>query len=167
MALYTTLRLWLRQMLTAVAQLASTTADTIIDYLLSETVCYYKDAADTAANANTADTYLFRVPTGQAREIVSIYLVTAGTLAADNSNYATITVEKADGAAGSQTTVASLATTEAGGSWAAGTSKALTLSTTKANVLLDAGEVLSFKIDKSGTGVSVPITSLFVEMRKY
>lgn len=164
MALYTTLRLWLRQLFSSLAQLASTTADTLIDYLLSEPAIH-QIPADSAANANTTAQHFFRVPTGQAREVVSVYLLPNSTLTADSSNYATLTIEKEDGAAGGKTTVATLATNVT--SWATGVPAAFTLSTTKANVLLDAGEVLSVKIVKSGTGVSVPLSHIHAEMRKY
>jgi len=164
MALYTTLRLWLRQLFTSLAQLASTTADTLIDYLLSESATAYVPA-DSAANANTTAQHFFRVPTGQAREVVSIYLLPNSTLTADSSNYVTLTAEKEDGAAGGKTTVATLVTSAT--SWATGVPVAFTLSTTKANLLLDAGEVLSWKAVKAGTGVSIPLSYIHAEMRKY
>lgn len=111
-----------------------------------------KAAVDSDPSDTTAATYFFRCPCDALLKYCTI--IPGDALTADNTHYATITLEMADGAGGSATSVATINTKITGsGDWAAGVTKALTVTT---NTLVKRGYVLGFKIAKAGSGVAVP-----------
>jgi hypothetical protein len=138
--------------------------EAMVNALLETEYVYNKDAADGAASTATADTYMLKA--GVKMQLIDAAIISAGTLTAHADNYATITVEKADGAAGAQTTMAEVTTEVTGsGDWAAATLVPITLSTTLANLQVAAGGVVNFKIAKAGTGVAVPISAIVLRFR--
>lgn len=137
--------------------------ETMVDALCEFQLVYNKDAADGAAGTETADTYLGEIQ--YKSELLECYVISADTLTADNTDYATITVEKADGAAGTQTTIAEQTTKITGsGDWAAATRVPITV-VSDGEEEIAAGQVLSFKIAKAASGVAVPILALVLRLR--
>ena len=124
-----------------------------------------KPAADAMAADTTAYTAADMVRMPRAARILGAWVLPQSTLTAHASNYATVKVVKADGAAGAETVMASVDTTVVGsGNWAAGVPEALTVSSTVANTRIAKGEVLGFSIAKAASGVVVPICSITVEL---
>lgn len=118
-------------------------------------------AADAAASTATAETVLAIVPA--AATVTGVRFVPIAAVTADNTNNAVITVSKRTAAGASKTTVATLTTNVAGGSWTAWVAKAATLSGTPANLEVEANAVLSIEITKGGTGVQLPAMLMVVE----
>lgn len=116
---------------------------------------YEKTADDGSAAATTASVYMQRIPLDC--EVVAVHYVPRGSITADDTNYATIKVEKADGAGGAVAAIAQqttkLAASGGSGNCAAGVPVALPLLATPTEV--KKGEVLSFAIAKAGSGVVV------------
>jgi len=134
--------------------------------LVEETCTYRKAAADGADATATSDEYFFHAL--RAIEVLDVQVIPiGGTLTAHADNFATIIIQKEDGATGGMTVVASETTEITGsGDWAVGTLVPLTLSTVAGAVNLDAGDVLAFEITKDGTGVTVPISHVVVTYRQ-
>lgn len=132
--------------------------------LIRETFILAKAAVDGTAATTTAYTagYMVRMP--RAARILGAAYLPIGTATADGTNYATIKVVKGDGAAGAEVIMASINTDVAGGSLAAGVTKALTVTSTLANTRIPAGSVLGFSIAKAGTGVAVPAGNFTVDV---
>lgn len=119
---------------------------------------YMKIAADGAANTATSETAFARV--GRTGTIVGAWYVPSGALATDETDYATLTLAKRDGAGGGSSTVAAKATNAAGsGSWTAFIPVSLG---TLSNASVAAGNVLTFAISKAGSGKAVPAGTLIV-----
>ena len=123
---------------------------------------FHKPAADTAGTDYTY--WAMKVPFDV--EIVAVDICPHGTLTANDTNYATLTLEKADGAAGSATAVATQTTKITGGSgdWAADTFVPLTVDASEKTV--DDGQMLLVEAVKAGTGVAVPISSFSIRYRR-
>lgn len=79
----------------------------------------------------------------------------------------TYTLGKSDGAGGAITTIATLTTTLAGGSWVADTFKSMTLSATDANLLVADGQLVTLKKTHLSTGTVSPASTLSLRIRKY
>lgn len=129
---------------------------------LRDEVAATKDAiqwskvADASASTATAETPFYRAT--EAKTITALYITPGALLTADNTNYATITIQKRPATDyTTPATVATLVTNVAGGSWVAFTPKSLG---TLTNATLAAGDVLTITIAKAGTGVSVPISTV-------
>lgn len=124
-------------------------------------VDYTKEAADAMAADVTAAKYFFTA----FRDVQVVYakFVSAGTATANATNFATIIVNKHDGAGGAATVSASGPTSTV--SIAAGVPFDLALSATLANIQLTAGNVLSFQITKAAAGVVVPAGYVSVMVR--
>lgn len=124
-----------------------------------------KPAADAMAADTTAYTAAFQIRMTRAAKIIGAYVNPQATLTANDTNYATIKVQKGDGAGGAGTDMATLATTTTGsGNWAAGVPEVMTVSATLADTRIARGEVLGLAIAKAGSGVAVPICSITVEL---
>ena len=123
---------------------------------------FHKPAADTAGTDYTY--WSMKVPFDV--EIVEVTICPHGTLTAHDDNYATITLEKADGAAGSATAVATQTTKITGGSgdWAADTFEDVPVDASEKTV--DDGQMLLVEAVKTGTGVAVPISSFSIRYRR-
>lgn len=121
----------------------------------------YQKLVDGAANTATAETPIGMVYAPA--QVVAVYYVPLAALTANDTDYATITVSKRTSAGASKTTVATLVTTVAGGSWTAFARKAFTLTATAADLIVASGSTLTFEIAKAGSGVAVPAGDLVVE----
>ena len=100
--------------------------------------------------------------------IVAVDICPHATLTANDTNYATLSLTKSDGAAGSATAVATQTTKTAvsggTGDWAADTYVALTVSAANADV--DDGQMLLFEKVAAASGVSVGGCSITVRYRR-
>lgn len=118
-----------------------------------------KEAADAAAADATAEHGFFQAPT--ALTVTAVYYLPDAALTADDTNFATLTVSRRSTSGGSKVQVAQAATTTGGtGNWVAFDSESLGTIT---NAALAVGEVLTWEIAKSGTGVVVPSGTLQIE----
>jgi hypothetical protein len=163
----TTRRLRKAQARAALKEMSLTEAeiDEAVDSMEGTVTKETRHGTDAAANTNTTAAHFWRNKTGRAYQVKQVSILPDSTLTAHSSNYATITVEKENGAAGGKATVAELATTT--DNFAAGVADELTLSSTAANLIVDDEAVLSYKIVKAGTGVAVPASLIEVEMIPY
>lgn len=114
----------------------------------------FTKAADGSAAATTAETVIGYVQ--RACKLLAVRYVPAAALTADATNNATITVSKRVAGGGSKTTIATIVTDVAGGSWVQWSAKAFSLTGTAADLQIAAGSGLTFEIAKGGTGVVVP-----------
>jgi len=118
------------------------------------------------AAAGTDYTYAsFKAP-WRLRVIEAVICPGAALTAAD-ATANTYTRAKADGAGGAATTVASVVTDVAGGSWVADTFKLMTLSATDANRLVADGQIVTLKKTHLSTGTVTPASVLSLRVRKY
>lgn len=124
-----------------------------------------KAAVDAADNTATAEYAFFRAPGSVT--VSAVYWTDGTGITANDTNYATLLVQKYDGAGGSAATTATVTTKTTTGSGSGDVTAlvpiAVPLSTTKANLQLGAGQLLTFKITKSGSGVKVGGGVLSVE----
>jgi hypothetical protein len=99
-----------------------------------------------------AETAIFRIPNNAT--ITSIKIVPTGAVSANDTNYATITIARRDGAGGSPATISAPTTKITGGTgnWVAFTTIDLTL----ANTYCAAGTVITYAIAKAAAGISLP-----------
>lgn len=111
------------------------------------------------AMASTTSSKLLWVTTGAIR-ITAARVLPNAALTASGSVYATCTVGWTDDAGGSATTVATLVTDVAGGSWTADQSKAMTLAT---DSTVATGKALKFITAKASTGTIVPLCKVEIE----
>lgn len=122
---------------------------------------FNKSAADGAAATTTAETIFGKVGPGSGGTIGAVYFTPAASLTANDSNYATIQVQKRT-AGGAPTTVAQATTQTSGGggtgSWTAWKPVAIAISAGAVSAL----DALTFNIGKTGTGVVVPAGQLNV-----
>lgn len=117
-------------------------------------VTLVKQAADAAASTTTAVTASLQVTMPRAGRLLGAVLVPSTAETADATNYATVLVQKHDGAAGAATTMASLALDVAGGNWVAGTKKTMALGAAAATRFAS-GEVIGLALTKAGTGLLI------------
>lgn len=124
-------------------------------------------AQDAAAGTTTAETVVGcsiahpANPTGKSKILRAYYVPAAGVTAHD-TDYATITISKYTAAGGSKTTIASLSTVIASGDWTALVPKQITLTSTLADRVLEAGAAITYQIAKPGNGVQLPAGKLVV-----
>jgi hypothetical protein len=111
----------------------------------------YVVAADAAASTTTAETAFARVPA--AGTVTAIKISPTGAVTASDTLYATITIKWRDGAGGAASTLATLITNVAGGSWVAFTTKDMGAIT---NAAVPAGGVLTYTVAKASTGTQLP-----------
>jgi hypothetical protein len=136
---------------------AVTDQDALVRRLLEDkqvhAVAAESDAADTAASAPVLGPY----DTG--REIKKLSILPAGAVTANDTNYATITVEVNDGAGGAKTELVALTTEVANGNWVAGVPIVLTLTADD----IPAGGVIWITVAKAAAGVQLPAFKLQVD----
>jgi hypothetical protein len=130
-------------------------------------IVFTKLAADAAAATVQAQTGIWYNPfTCSVRIDYATYLP-VGTATANATNYATLTVQSLDGAAGTPVTIATRATdTVSTDDMAAATYWDLVLSATAANRVVAAGESISFGITKAASGIAVPAGLLILKAKK-
>lgn len=115
-------------------------------------------AADAAASTTTAETAIAYLKSAQT--VARIMVVPTGAVTASDTVYATITVAKRDGAGGAATTIATLITNVATGSWVAFTPKTFGAITAGD---IAAGSVLTYTVAKASTGTQLPAFKLQIE----
>lgn len=125
-----------------------------------------KAADDGMASTATADTLFWTNPFDFSVAIISATYTPTGTITADNTNFATLTVKKDDGAAGTPAVALTVTTAITdSGNFAANIQKAFT-SRTAANATVAAGANLFFNIAKSGSGVVMRAGYITVRLRR-
>lgn len=97
--------------------------------------------------------------------ITKVSVLPSAALTANAGNYATISLEKNDGAGGTKTKVATANTTPSAstagtGDWTA--YSGVNIPVTSASAVVAAGSMLIFRIEKGGTGVDVPPGTTFI-----
>jgi hypothetical protein len=124
-----------------------------------------KVAADGAASTATAEHSMFRAP--GPTTITAVYYVPDAALTANDTNYATLTLQRRNSDGTNPVTVATINTAITvapfSGNWLQWTAVPLTL--TQANLSLTAGQILTVQITKTGTGVVVPAGSLQISFQ--
>lgn len=100
-------------------------------------------------------------------KVIEAIVCPGAALTAADATANTYTLAKADGAGGGATTIATLVTTLAGGSWVADVFKSMTLSATAANVLVADGQLVTLKKTHLSTGTVSPASMLSLRVRKY
>lgn len=141
---------------------SSTDVKTEVARLFRHTIRYPIPNTDGSnAAAAVTDAYFWRAPA--ACKVVSAYVLFDSSVTANNSNYATLKLQQADGAGGGLTVVANAATTVGGtNSMSAGVPKALTVQT----AAVAAGAVLAFGATKAASGVDLPTGTLIVTLEE-
>jgi hypothetical protein len=136
----------------------------VIDFQLSSgrrTVAFPRKAQDAAASTTTTETAIGSIVEGS--RIIGAYIVPDAAVTADAANYATITVSKRTSAGASKTTLATLLTDVAGGSWTQYARKEMTLTATTADRICGAGSTFTIEVAKAGTGVQLPVLTIGLE----
>jgi hypothetical protein len=118
----------------------------------------YTYSGDAAASTTLTMQQFALIPSGATVSKVSV--VPFGAAAANNTTYATVTVGHVDGAGSGGSVLATLATTVAGGSWVARTTKDMGTITSSG---VTANGVLYLSIAKASTGVQLPSFTICVE----
>jgi hypothetical protein len=131
--------------------------------LISDASWVQSMALDAAAGT---DTVYFSIKVPINVQILEVIIAPGAALTAADATANTYTLAKADGAGGGATTVASVVTNVAGGSWVADVFKTVTLSATFANLLVSAGQILTFKKTHAGAGTVSPASSCCIRYRK-
>jgi hypothetical protein len=116
-------------------------------------------AADAAASTATAEYVIGRFPQGAI--IQNIKISPTGAVTAHDTTYATITVQKRDGAGGAASTVVAQTTKSTGGSgsWVAFTTLDMG---TLTGATVTAGTIITLTITKASSGVQLPTFNLTV-----
>jgi hypothetical protein len=163
-AIYTNFKLWMRGLFSA-HDVPPEVVEAQVNGMFEVNVQYVKAAVDGAAATATAADFFYVAD--RDRQVVDADFIAATPVAANDTNFATIIVNKHDGAGGAAVVAASRSTTIAapGGPVVAGIGYDLTLSATLANTQLTAGNVLSFQITKTGGGAVVPAGYVRVVLR--
>lgn len=114
---------------------------------------------DAAAGTTTAETTIYCVKA--ASTLSAIKLCADGAVVADDTDYLTITVKKADGAGGASSTVAEATSAITGGVAIAARTKVSLGSLT--GPVLAAGSILTVTVAKAGSGKALPTHALIFE----
>jgi hypothetical protein len=115
---------------------------------------------DAAASTLTNRSF-HRNPTAQKFKLRSVFFVPDAALTASDTVFATLTLSV--GTAGALRSAATVVTNVASGSWVEDVPKALVLSATAANTVMNAGDILNLDIAKASTGTVVPQGALVTE----
>jgi hypothetical protein len=116
---------------------------------------------DAMASTTTADKTMFRAQVHGV--ITGVRIATLGTLAADNTDYVTINVYKADGAGGARVLVATYDSRAANqGALAAGVPKAFALSAVSGALNILETDICTYEVAKAGAGKIVPVSTIEV-----
>jgi hypothetical protein len=122
---------------------------------------WFAHVVDAMASTTTAEKTMFR---SQVHGVVTgVRITTLGTLVADNTDYVTINVYKADGAAGTHVLIASYDSRAANqGALAAGVPKSFALSAVAGAINLLETDILTYEVTKAGAGKVVPVSTIEV-----
>lgn len=131
--------------------------------LLTQSVvgAWFAHVVDAMASTTTAEKTMFRA---QVHGVVTqVRITTLGTLAADNTDYVTINVYKADGAGGTHVLVASYDSRAANqGALAAGVPKSFALSAVSGALNVLETDIFTYEVLKAGAGKIVPVSTIEV-----
>lgn len=127
-----------------------------------------KAAVDGAAGTTTAGAGTLCLPMSKPGRVIGAKFIPDAALTANDTNYATLQLEKRDGLGGAAVVVASRTTqiTGGGGNMAQLVNYPLVISTTVATTQFAAGAILTVSITKQGTGVAVPAGSWAVDIEE-
>jgi len=123
---------------------------------------WYAHPVDAMASTTTAEKTIFRAPVHGV--ITQVRITSAlGTIAADNTDYVTINVYKADGAAGTHVLVASWDSRAANqNGMAAAIPESFALSAVAGAINLLETDILTYEVTKGGAGKIVPVSTIEV-----
>lgn len=125
-----------------------------------------KAAADSMASDTTAATKFWCNAFDYNVYVVSGIISPTNTLTAHDTNNAVITVEVDDAANGTPVAALTWTTSTTGtGNWAVDTAEAHTARTASACTVVP-GACLHYAIAKGGSGVAVPISRIYVKLRR-
>ena len=124
----------------------------------SDSAAWENKADDALAADDTLERPFFVAPSGGNITVGSVWFSPSAALTANNTNYATVTVSRRDGAGGGATVIASTDTRVAAGDLVAFVNRALALGATA----LTPGQILTIKIIKTAAGVVFPSGTLTV-----
>jgi hypothetical protein len=131
------------------------------DLITDDVFTVQKTAVDGAAT----DVYtLWSCKVPFAIQIVEVTINPGAALTANDTNNATLTLGKADGAGGASTAVAALTTNTASGNWVADQFKNVPI--TAANAIVNDGQILTLKKTVAASGVAVPISHITIRYRR-
>lgn len=123
-----------------------------------------KSSDDGMASTTTSETDLHIFAIRQCTLKSITYIPETGTITADPTNNATITVSKRDSGGANLTTVGTLTTNAAGIGTTLAQRGNATFTLTVANVAIAAGSTFTFSIAKNGTGVVVRGGQIWLEL---
>jgi hypothetical protein len=122
---------------------------------------WFGHPVDAMASTTTAEKTIHRLPVHGV--ITSVRITSMGTVVADNTDYVTINVYKADGAAGTHVLVASWDSRAANqNGLAAGIPDAFALSAVAGAINLLETDILTYEVLKAGAGKIVPVSTIEV-----
>lgn len=122
---------------------------------------FYDHSVDGSAGAATAEKTMHRTPTHGI--VTKISLLTLGSLVADNTDFVTINVYKADGSGGTHVLIGSYISSIAQqGGLTAGVTKDFVLSGVAGATSLLETDIISYEVIKSGAGKIVPVSTIRV-----
>lgn len=127
---------------------------------------FVKEADDGAAATATSETVFFENTSGRDRTIVAAKYIPSAALTANDTNYATLLLDKRLSSDYGTAVNVATETTETTGSGGSGNWTAFTPVTlgALAQTVLENGALLTVEITKTGTGVIVPAGVLVVEL---
>lgn len=122
---------------------------------------WYAHAVDAMASTTTAEKTMYRAPVHGV--VTQVRITSLGTIAADNTDYVTINVYKADGAAGTHVLVAAWDSRAANqNGLAAGIPESFALSAVAGALNLLETDILTYEVLKAGAGKIVPVSTIEV-----
>lgn len=158
MALANNLRSWFRGLF-GVHNTSSVVVEDLLSQIFEANAVYDFGTAQTNAAAAVAEQYFYRVKSG--KRLKTVYYVPRGTVTANAANYATITLQVADGAGGSSAVYACITTQST--NMANGVPYAITVT---CSTDLTAGQTLAFKVAKAGSGVALAAGRFQVDLEQ-
>jgi hypothetical protein len=122
---------------------------------------WFAHVVDAMASTTTAEKTMYRAPVHGV--VTAVRITSMGTIAADNTDYVTINVYKADGAAGTHVLVASWDSRAANqNGMAAGIPESFALSAVAGAINLLETDILTYEVTKGGAGKIVPVSTIEV-----
>jgi hypothetical protein len=125
----------------------------------TESVQWFKEAADSLPGTLTAERVVFTAPADLT--VTEVLIEPAAALTANDTNFATITVSRRNATGGGRTTIDSMMTTTTGtGNWTAFGTISLGAVTAPS---VSAGQKVTIEIAKTGVGIVVPVMAVQIE----
>lgn len=136
---------------------------------LHQVVVFVKDTVDamiTDALTERVSHYMVPAHVLNGVEVVSATVLPTSALTANDTNFATITLSKNDGAGGARTAFATLLTNVAGGNWVAFSNKAMTVNTTLATRTIAVGGQVTVTVEKAAAGIQTGILTIVMVVKE-